>query len=114
MSKPCIFCEIAAGRMQADIVYEDNDVVAFKDIHPRAPVHLLVIPREHIPSHHDMTEQHRLLFGHIHWVAKQLADEHGIAESGYRTIFNCGRDGGQEVWHIHLHLLGGRPLAWPP
>ena len=114
MNKPCIFCEIAAGRMQADIVYEDNDVVAFKDIHPRAPVHLLVIPREHIPSHHDMTEQHRSLFGHIHWVTKQLADDHGIAESGYRTIFNCGRDGGQEVWHIHLHLLGGRPLAWPP
>lgn len=114
MNKPCLFCEIAAGRMDADIVYSDDDIVAFKDIHPRAPVHLLVIPREHIPSHQDMLESHSTLFGRMHWVAKQLAEEYGVAESGYRTIFNCGRDGGQEVWHIHLHLLGGRPLAWPP
>ena len=114
MNKPCIFCEIAAGRMDAEIVHEDDHVVAFRDIHPQAPVHVLIIPRKHIASMLAITPEDAELLGHMHLTARQLARELDIAEGGYRSIFNCGSDAGQTVWHIHLHLMGGRSMGWPP
>ena len=114
MSKPCLFCEIAAGRMEAEIVHQDDQVVAFRDIHPQAPTHVLIIPRKHITSMVDIDADDAALLGHMHVTAKHVAGELGIAEQGYRSVFNCGRDGGQTVWHIHLHLLGGHSMGWPP
>ncbi|MDR9455430.1 MAG: histidine triad nucleotide-binding protein [Spiribacter sp.] len=114
MNKPCLFCEIAAGRMEADVLHQDDHVVAFRDIHPQAPTHVLVIPRKHITSMLDIESVDAELLGHMHVTARDLAKRLGIAESGYRSVFNCGRDGGQAVWHIHLHLLGGRSMGWPP
>ena len=114
MNKPCIFCEIAAGRMEAEIVHEDDKVVAFRDIHPQAPVHVLIIPRKHITSMLEIEPEDAELLGHMHLTAGKLARELEIAEGGYRSIFNCGSDAGQTVWHIHLHLMGGRSMGWPP
>ncbi|MEX0385928.1 histidine triad nucleotide-binding protein [Spiribacter onubensis] len=114
MTKPCIFCEIAAGRMNAEIVHEDEHVVAFRDIHPQAPVHVLIIPRKHISSMLEIAPEDAELLGHMHLTARKLARDLGIAEGGYRSIFNCGTDAGQTVWHIHLHLMGGRSMGWPP
>ncbi|AUB78554.1 histidine triad nucleotide-binding protein [Spiribacter roseus] len=114
MSKPCIFCEIVAGRMDADVIHRDDQVVAFHDIHPQAPTHVLIIPRRHIESMVDIQPDDASLIGHMHLTAKKLAHELEIADTGYRSIFNCGRDAGQTVWHIHLHLMGGRSMGWPP
>lgn len=114
MNESCIFCEIAAGRMNAELVYEDDKVVAFRDIHPQAPVHVLVIPRKHITSMLEIEPEDAELLGHMHLTAKKIAQDLGIADQGYRSIFNCGVDGGQTVWHIHLHLMGGRSMGWPP
>jgi histidine triad (HIT) family protein len=110
----CIFCKIASGEMKTDRVYEDDRVVAFRDINPQAPHHLVIIPREHIVSTLDLTEQHRELIGHIHLVAAQLARELGIADEGFRLVLNTNPGAGQSVWHLHYHLLGGRRLSWPP
>jgi len=107
----CIFCKIARGEIPAEIVYQNDTVVAFKDIRPQAPVHVLVIPREHISTWNDDTDHVIVAL----WQAvRTLARDLGIHESGYRVVANCNRDGGQEVFHVHLHLLGGRPLKWPP
>lgn len=114
MNKPCLFCEIVAGRIDADIVYQDDQVTAFHDIHPQAPVHVLVIPNRHIPTMLDIEPEDAPLIGHMHVTAKHLAHELGIADNGYRSIFNCGTAAGQTVWHIHLHIMGGRSMGWPP
>ena len=114
MNKPCIVCEIAAGRMDARVVHQDDQVIAFHDIHPQAPVHVLIIPRRHISSMREIEPADAELLGHIHLTARALATELGVAERGYRSIFNCGSDGGQTVWHIHMHLMGGRSMGWPP
>jgi histidine triad (HIT) family protein len=110
----CIFCRIVIGQTPAEIVYEDDRVIAFRDIAPQAPVHVLVIPREHIvgPLDFGMTDAH--LAGHLISVAAKVAVQEGLAEDGYRLVMNQGRNGGQSVYHVHLHLLGGRRMSWPP
>lgn len=110
----CLFCKIAQGEIPSEIVYEDDRVVAFKDISPQAPVHLLIIPRRHIATLADIRADDAELIGQMHVVATQLAEEHGVAESGYRAVINCREDGQQSVFHLHLHLLGGRKMTWPP
>lgn len=107
----CIFCKIIAGQILSDVIYTDDKVVAFRDINPMAPVHLLIIPREHILSLNDVTEQQTTLVGHMVQVAKQLAKQQGIATKGYRVVINTGPQGGQVVQHLHMHLLGGRELT---
>ena len=110
----CIFCKIAAGEIPADIVYDDGEVLAFRDINPEAPVHLLLIPRRHIATLNDLSEADAALVGRLYLAGKQIAADLGVAESGYRTVINCNRDAGQLVFHIHMHLLAGRELGWPP
>jgi histidine triad (HIT) family protein len=110
----CLFCKIAAGQIPATKLYEDGTVVAFKDINPQAPLHALVIPREHIASLNELATGHDALAGAMLRCAATLAREHGYAERGYRTVFNTNADAGQSVFHIHLHVLAGRNLAWPP
>jgi histidine triad (HIT) family protein len=107
----CIFCKIASGSIPADNVYSDDDFVAFRDIDPQAPVHVVVIPRKHIPSVNDLKESDQALAGKMLLVAKKVAEKEGIAASGYRLSINCGKDGTQVVPHIHLHVLGGRLLT---
>lgn len=111
----CLFCNIAQKHIPATIAYDDGQVIAFHDIKPQAPTHLLIIPSKHIATLNELDDTtDTLLAGQLMQVAKHLAKEYGIAESGYRTVMNCNTDGGQEVYHIHLHLLGGRHLHWPP
>ncbi len=110
----CLFCKIANGEIASDIVYQDDRVLAFNDINPQAPTHILIIPREHIATLNDVEDQHEALVGHMINVSQQLAKSLGFADVGYRVLFNCNRGAGQAVYHIHLHLLGGRPLTWPP
>ena len=110
----CLFCGIIDGRTKASVVYRDDAVVAFKDIKPRAPVHILIIPRKHIASVLDIEPNDDALIGQIFRVASRLAREHGIAESGFRVVVNAGPDAGQSVFHLHYHLLGGRQMSWPP
>lgn len=110
----CIFCKIVAGEIPSDIVFEDDVCLAFKDINPGAPEHILIIPKEHIATLNDLAPQHESAVGHILLVAKEIAGRLGVAESGYRVVANCNSDGGQAVFHIHFHLLGGRRLSWPP
>ena len=110
----CIFCKIAAGEIPADIVYDDGEVLAFRDINPEAPMHLLLIPRRHIATLNDLSEADAALVGRLYLAGQQIAMELGVAESGYRTVINCNRDAGQLVFHIHMHLLAGRELGWPP
>ncbi|MBS0349775.1 MAG: histidine triad nucleotide-binding protein [Proteobacteria bacterium] len=114
MSKECVFCKIINRELPANLVYEDDQVVAFPDIHPKAPHHLLIIPKRHIATLNDITEQDTALAGHLLQVAKKLAVQLAIAEQGYRVLMNCNEGGGQAVFHIHLHLLGGRMMHWPP
>jgi histidine triad (HIT) family protein len=106
-----IFAKIITGEARADIVYRDELVTAFKDIRPQAPVHILIVPNKEIPTVNDVTPEDETMLGHLFTVAKQIAKEQGIAESGYRLIVNCRDDGGQVVYHLHLHLLGGRRLG---
>ena len=110
----CLFCGIVDGSVKANLVYQDDAVVAFSDIAPRAPVHILIIPRKHVATVSDIAAADRALIGDIFQVAAKLAREQGIAESGYRVVVNSGADAGQSVLHIHYHLLGGRQLGWPP
>ena len=107
----CIFCKIVAGEIPSDTVYQDEEVIAFRDINPQAPVHLLIIPRKHIPSVAHLPEAETPLIGHMVKIANQLAREEGISESGYRLVINCGDQGGQLVPHLHMHLIGGRSLS---
>ena len=106
----CLFCKIVNKEAKADIVYEDTEVVAFKDIDPAAPVHLLVVPRRHISTHIEMQQEDEPLMGKLHSVANDLARAFGIDQSGYRLVINCGQDAGQAVYHLHMHVLGGKPL----
>lgn len=110
----CLFCKIAAKDIPSKVVYEDELVIAIEDINPSAPVHILLIPRNHIASLDDISAADELLLGHIHLVARQIAREQNIAADGYRLVLNCGTLGGQEVMHLHYHLLGGREMLWPP
>jgi histidine triad (HIT) family protein len=110
----CIFCAIAAGEIPADCVHEDDDVIAFRDTNPQAPTHVLVVPREHIGSAAELTPAQDPLWGRLLHVAQQVADAENIDESGYRLVTNVGVNGGQTVNHLHLHLLGGRHMSWPP
>jgi histidine triad (HIT) family protein len=110
----CVFCRIAAGELPADIVYRDDDVVAFRDLNPVSPHHLLVIPRRHIATLNDLDVADSAVAGQLLVTASRLADQFGFAERGYRLVMNCNADGGQTVFHIHLHLLAGRHHGWPP
>jgi histidine triad (HIT) family protein len=110
----CIFCKIAGGEIPSHLVYEDKDMVAFNDINPKAPIHVLIIPKRHIEKVSDLGPEDASLVGRLVVVARQIANERGISEKGFRLVFNCGPDAGQEVNHIHLHLLGGRAMNWPP
>jgi len=110
----CIFCEIAAGRAPADIVYQDEQVIAFRDQRPQAPVHILVIPRAHLSGPQALDGEHEALAGRLISAAGAVAQQEGLADAGYRLVLNQGRDGGQSVSHVHLHLLGGRRMGWPP
>ncbi len=110
----CLFCRIIDGRQKGDIVYRDDSVVAFRDIRPRAPVHILIVPRKHIATVMDLEPSDMGLIGDIFRVAAQLAGEQGIAGSGFRVVVNCGENAGQSVFHLHYHLLGGRIFGWPP
>lgn len=114
MSEVCLFCRIAAGEIPAKVVYEGDEIVAFRDINPQAPTHILIIPRRHIGSVNEMQPGDAELVGRLYLVARELAEEEGIAQKGYRLVMNTGPAAGQTVDHIHLHLLGGRPLHWPP
>ena len=107
----CIFCKIASGEIPSEILYQDDEVIAFADINPVAPTHLLVVPKRHIPSLAHLSEDETPLIGHMVIIANRLAREHGVAESGYRLVINCGREGGQAVPHLHMHILGGRQLS---
>lgn len=109
-----IFTKIINREVPADIIYEDELCLAFNDIQPQAPVHFLIIPKKPIATINDMAEEDKPLLGHLFWVAKKLAAEQGFAEDGYRVVMNCNEYGGQSVYHIHLHLLAGKPLGWPP
>lgn len=110
----CLFCKIKDQEIPAKIVYQDDTVLAFEDINPQAPHHVLVIPKKHISTLNDLTDEDTALVGHMVKTAAQLAKELNIAEEGYRINLNCNRGAGQTVFHIHLHLLGGRPFSWPP
>lgn len=110
LAEDCIFCKIARKEVPADILFEDDDLVAFNDIHPQAPTHVLIVPKEHIPTVNDLTEEHAALIGALALRAQALAAQRGIDGAGYRLAMNCNAEGGQTVFHIHLHLLGGRPL----
>jgi histidine triad (HIT) family protein len=110
----CLFCKMVNGEIEPDVVYQDDEVLAFNDIQPQAPTHILVIPKRHIATLNDAAPSDAALLGKLSTVAAELAAQHGFADDGYRVVMNCNRDGGQAVYHIHLHLLGGRPLQWPP
>ncbi|MGM0509070.1 MAG: histidine triad nucleotide-binding protein [Fusobacteriota bacterium] len=109
----CLFCKIIDGEIPSKKVYEDDEILAFEDVNPTAPVHILVIPKKHIPTLNDIKEEDQLLIGKIHMKIRDIAKEKGIDKSGYRVVSNCNEDGGQEVFHIHFHLLGGRKFQWP-
>lgn len=110
----CLFCKIIRGEIPGNLLYEDNDVIVLRDINPQAPTHCLIIPKRHIATMNDLTPEDTPLIGHIVQTAKKLAQTEGIAEKGYRLVWNVNQNGGQAVYHIHLHLLGGRSMHWPP
>lgn len=112
--KDCIFCSIVKKESPTTIVYEDDYSIAFKDIKPQAPVHILVIPKKHIRTVLEIDEEDKPLLGHLIHVANTAARQHSIAEKGFRLVMNCGLESGQSVWHIHIHVLGGRKMTWPP
>lgn len=110
----CIFCKIVAGEIPSEKVYEDGEVLAFRDIEPQAPQHIVIIPKKHIKSANEIGEENTAIVGKIFLAAAKVAKELGFAENGYRIVNNCGTDGGQTVGHLHFHLLAGRNLGWPP
>ena len=109
-----LFTKIINREIPADIVYEDNEIIVFNDINPQAPIHLLIVPKKEIRTLNDLDENDQVIIGKMFLTAKKLAKEFNVDKTGYRTVFNCNEDGGQTVFHIHLHLLGGRQLIWPP
>ena len=110
----CLFCKIASKQIPAKVAFEDEDVLAFHDINPAAPTHLLVIPKQHIASLVETTLEHQALLGKLLLAARRAAIEAGLDESGFRVVVNSGPDAGQSVFHLHVHVIGGRPMAWPP
>ncbi len=110
----CIFCKISTKQIDAHIVYEDENCVAFDDVHPKAPIHILIIPKKHIPTLDAIQDDETLLIGHMLQTAKKIAQNLNIADDGYRIVINCNAQGGQEVYHLHIHLLSGRHMTWPP
>ena len=114
MEDDCIFCKIASGEIPADKVYEDDTLIAFKDINPVSPVHLLIIPKKHIPTLNELQTENAELLGNMILIAGKLAKDNNIQNEGYRLVLNCNKGAGQMVFHIHLHLLGGRKFSWPP
>ena len=110
----CLFCKISAGEIPAEVVYENDEILGFRDIEPKAPTHVLLIPRRHIATLNDLAHSDVEVVGKLFLAAKEVARQEGVDAGGYRTVFNCNRDAGQAVYHIHLHLLGGRQLSWPP
>ncbi|MDX5151962.1 MAG: histidine triad nucleotide-binding protein [Acidiferrobacterales bacterium] len=110
----CLFCKMVSGEITPDKVYENDKVLAFRDINPQAPTHVLIVPKQHIATINDLDASHRDLVGELYLAAKEVAREEGIDERGYRTVMNCNEEAGQSVFHIHLHLLGGRGMTWPP
>lgn len=110
----CVFCKMVAGEIKPDVVYEDDDVLAFRDGNPQAPIHVLVIPKTHIATLDELQPEQAPLLGKMYLAAQQVMRKDGIAERGYRTVINCNREAGQSVFHIHLHVLGGRAMHWPP
>jgi len=110
----CLFCKIIKGEIPGDIVYENNHVLAFNDINPIAPTHILIIPKGHISTLNDLEEEHTQIMGELFLAAKAIANDKGFSDSGYRTVFNCNKDAQQTVFHIHLHLIAGRQMTWPP
>ena len=114
MSANCLFCKIAAQEIPSKAVYQDANYYAFQDVNPVAPTHVLIVPRKHIPTLNDLQTWDEALVGGMFTLAKKLAAQLNLAESGYRIVFNCNKEAGQTVFHIHMHLLGGRPMKWPP
>lgn len=110
----CLFCRIVAREIPATLVHEDDHAVAFEDIHPQAPTHVLIVPKAHVATLNDLSSQHDALVGHLVRTAAAIARARGLSDDGYRTVFNCNAAAGQTVFHLHLHLLGGRTMAWPP
>jgi histidine triad (HIT) family protein len=110
----CLFCKIIAGEIPGNFVHQDETMVAFKDINPQAPLHVLIVPRRHVATLNDLSVEDDALVGSLFRRAAALAQEHGYDQRGYRTVFNCNREAGQTVFHIHLHLLAGRGFGWPP
>ncbi len=110
----CIFCAIGAGQTGAELLFEDDECAAFRDINPQAPTHVLLIPKRHIPSLNDLEQAPDTLMHHLFSTARDLAERLGLSKTGYRVVINTGADGGQTVFHLHLHLLGGRSMQWPP
>ena len=110
----CLFCKIIAGNVKGDIFYQDERCVVIRDINPQAPTHLLVIPRDHIESLDEASQRDEAMLGHLLRVGARLANDEGLAEAGYRTVINTGAGAGQSVFHLHVHVLGGRPMHWPP
>ena len=114
MSEECLFCKIIDGQLKSNIVYQDDQVVAFEDVNPQAPHHYLIVPRKHIRTTLDLSSADNEMIGHIYQIAGKLAHDMEFAEDGFRVVNNCNEGAGQSVWHIHFHLLGGRDLTWPP
>lgn len=110
----CLFCKIRDGEIPADIVFEDDDVLAFNDVNPQAPVHILIIPKQHIPTINDLEDDDEQIMGKLFSTAKNLANQKGVSDDGYRLVTNCNAGAGQTVFHIHMHLLAGRAMTWPP
>jgi len=110
----CLFCALVAGKINANIVYQDDRIVAFRDVKPQAPVHILIIPRKHVAGVLDIEPDDHALIGEIFQAASRLAREQGIGDSGFRVVVNSGADAGQSVFHLHYHLIGGRQMSWPP
>ena len=110
----CLFCKIRDGEIPADIVFENDDVLAFRDVNAQAPTHVLIIPRKHISTTNDLTEDHELIMGRLFSAAKIIATQEGVSNDGYRMVVNCNEKAGQTVFHIHMHLLAGRSMSWPP
>lgn len=113
-SADCLFCKIVAGDIPAEIIYESESAIGFRDVNPQAPTHVLIIPREHIATINDLNAGHETIVGNLYTAAKTIAADEGLADDGYRVVMNCNEGAGQTVFHIHLHLLGGRSLGWPP
>jgi histidine triad (HIT) family protein len=114
MEETCLFCQIIAGEQPAQIVLQDDQMVAVQDVNPQAPTHILVLPREHIESLNDAAQSDEALLGHLLRMASKIANQMNLADDGYRVVINTGPSAGQSVYHLHMHILGGRPMRWPP